>query len=882
MNIAEYQSILSRQYLPVTVGEPLPPYVDESGKVAYNESINPGVDLFFGSASFRYAHPEFRGYLPRLDAELKEIPQGGVNLRTAFFNSVNHYIEDPEYGIYNKTVGDRVRRFGPAVVQLFRGLSHTVSGKVQPTLTDEMRNWVFSSSPTAAGIDLISVGIQMGREQDLGTYNDARRAFGLAPATTWNQVTSDVNLQDALARSYNSVADIDAWVGVLAEDTAPGAVVGPLARLSLLDQFSRSRNADRFWYENTNFFSPNEIQTIHGVTLHTLLERIYPKQLLKVNDGSDSASGDQFAPSAFFLPARQLVNYGSASRTFYPSPPIAVDSTLDLSPSFRLSWKVNWANNTLSYVLQGKFFGWMGVGLSPEKNSMKGADIVLCRFLPQENGNVSNLHECRDSFALDVGPPVLDTAIGGTDDIQYSYARKDGEFQTFVFVKSFNSSDRWDKPLSNNTDHAVIFAFNPTTYELRYHGPTRSPDYKIRFLDDSSFNIRSEPIPSGVSAVIGIVAAIGGVVGVFMIILVAAKKDYFRYQETVFCQLILFGTIVGYMSAFVNLVPVATAATCIANLWLLHLSYVFVVGCLFVKTWRMWRLLDLSTMQVLKITRFDMLRLVVVYLIAEAAVLLAWSLVDPPLPRPFLSDSTSRIAMLGCQQQNDAWWFVTMGVKFVFLAFGTFLSIKNRNHAPIFNDSKSVGISTYILFITMLIVGTIGIALRQFVVAVLIVKSFGIVIPYAIITLVLFSGTCAKIFTGQEAEKSLTYVKRGSSTFGTASLSTSVAEGRGSKGSSMISSAPDSSDSPRGAKSDTSSKPKTPRRTKSRSPREDSPAQQAVEPSSKPKRHRRKERVGDESPAPRVSKRDNRQSTSAKSKTKSVAAKSDSSTASSE
>jgi hypothetical protein len=421
---------VSRQYLPVTVGEPLPPYNDASGRSAYNASENPAIELFFASSSFRYAHPEFRGYLPRLDAELNEITEGGIALRTSFFNTLKHYVEDPDYGIYDVNVNGVSRKYGPAVVQLFRGLSHSLAGKVQPTLSDEMRNWVFSPSPTAPGIDLISLGIQMGREQGVGSYNDARRAFKLQPATSWSQVTSDVRLQTALSNVYASVEDIDAWVGVLAEDTLPGAAVGPLARASLLDQFTRIRNSDRFWYENNQFFTNQEIEEIHGVNLRSLLRRNFPNTITKTASRTDAITGDQFDEGDFFLPSRQLTNYGStASALFYPNPPVAVERTIDLSPVFRLSWRVNPENQTITYVLQGRFSGWMGFGVGADKNSMKGADIVLCRFIPAADGNVSNSHECRDSFALDVGPPVLDTEVGGKNDIQYSYGRRDGEFQ---------------------------------------------------------------------------------------------------------------------------------------------------------------------------------------------------------------------------------------------------------------------------------------------------------------------------------------------------------------------------------------------------------------------------------------------------------------------
>jgi hypothetical protein len=89
-------------------------------------------------------------------------------------------------------------------------------------------------------------------------------------------------------------------------------------------------------------------------------------------------------------------------------------------------------------------------------------------------------------------------------------------------------------------------------------------------------------------------------------------------------------------------------------------------------------------------------------------------------------------------------------MKLAYLGVGTFLSVKNRHHAPIFADSKEVGIATYVLFITMFIVGTIGIALRQFSYVVLIVKSLGVVVPYIVVAFVLFSGTCFAIISGKD------------------------------------------------------------------------------------------------------------------------------------
>ena len=42
---------------------------------------------------------------------------------------------------------------------------------------------------------------------------------------------------------------MDVWVGGLAEDHVPGAMVGMLFHRILTDQFERVRDGDRFWYQ---------------------------------------------------------------------------------------------------------------------------------------------------------------------------------------------------------------------------------------------------------------------------------------------------------------------------------------------------------------------------------------------------------------------------------------------------------------------------------------------------------------------------------------------------------------------------------------------------------------------------------------------------------
>ncbi|MCR9074645.1 MAG: hypothetical protein NXI07_01260, partial [bacterium] len=64
---------------------------------------------------------------------------------------------------------------------------------------------------------------------------------------------------------------IDPWVGLLAEDHAPGAMVGPTLAMILGDQFQRLRTADRFWYES--YLPADMIALVEAQTLSVIIQR---------------------------------------------------------------------------------------------------------------------------------------------------------------------------------------------------------------------------------------------------------------------------------------------------------------------------------------------------------------------------------------------------------------------------------------------------------------------------------------------------------------------------------------------------------------------------------------------------------------------------------
>jgi peroxidase len=121
------------------------------------------------------------------------------------------------------------------------------------------------------GIDLAALNMQRGRDHGLPSYNQVRIDYGLAPKATFADVTSNLDFQARLASAYSSPDDMDLWVGCLAEDHFNGGLVGETMWTIFKDQFERTRDGDRFWYES--YLDPTTLATVQAQTLGAMIKR---------------------------------------------------------------------------------------------------------------------------------------------------------------------------------------------------------------------------------------------------------------------------------------------------------------------------------------------------------------------------------------------------------------------------------------------------------------------------------------------------------------------------------------------------------------------------------------------------------------------------------
>lgn len=242
--IAEIQAITYNEFLPALLGNrAIPRY---SG---YDSTVDPTIANEFSTAAFRFGHSTLNDDVEFFDNDGRAVREE-LELKDAFFNP----------SLLEETGIDSVLKYDAS----------SQSQEIDLEVVDSLRNFLFGP-PGAGGLDLAAMNIQRGRDHGLSDYNSTRQAYGLEAVDSFDDITSDLELQEKLESLYGDVDNIDLWVGLLAEDHLRGSSVGELTQAIIVDQFQRLRDGDRFYYENV--FDGQELRTLDRTTLAGIIER---------------------------------------------------------------------------------------------------------------------------------------------------------------------------------------------------------------------------------------------------------------------------------------------------------------------------------------------------------------------------------------------------------------------------------------------------------------------------------------------------------------------------------------------------------------------------------------------------------------------------------
>ena len=230
------QNITYNEFLPSTLGfNAIDTY---SG---YDPTVDTQISNLFLTAAFRIGHTTLTDEL-LIGADGDSVP-----LAEAFFQP--QLVE--ELGIDS----------------ILQGLTVGRMEEVDTHIVDAVRNFL----DDGPGFDLAAINIQRGRDHGLPDFNTVRESIGLDPISDFSELTSDDELAQLFEDIYGTPDNADPWIAMIAEDHVPGTMTGETIYTILVDQFTRLRDGDRFYFENA--LSPELAAEIKATRLSDVIER---------------------------------------------------------------------------------------------------------------------------------------------------------------------------------------------------------------------------------------------------------------------------------------------------------------------------------------------------------------------------------------------------------------------------------------------------------------------------------------------------------------------------------------------------------------------------------------------------------------------------------
>uniref|UniRef100_A0A0K0FH87 peroxidase n=1 Tax=Strongyloides venezuelensis TaxID=75913 RepID=A0A0K0FH87_STRVS len=246
INGAILQHIVYTEYLPKLLGTSMENVVGKYN--GYDPNVDPTISNVFVTAGFRFGHGMIQEIFKRVDENGKTIGDGALPFSDGVFKSAKILFEGGIDPILRGLMLQQVKR----------------PHRMTPAITEKM----FGST------DLGAVNINRGREHGMPSYNSWREFCGGKRATTFEEFSDhilDKHVRGGLAKAYKSPDDVDLYVGAMLEDPVVGGLIGSTLSCLVGNQFKRSRDGDRFYYENPGIFTNEQLNEIKKGSLSRII-----------------------------------------------------------------------------------------------------------------------------------------------------------------------------------------------------------------------------------------------------------------------------------------------------------------------------------------------------------------------------------------------------------------------------------------------------------------------------------------------------------------------------------------------------------------------------------------------------------------------------------
>lgn len=151
------------------------------------------------------------------------------------------------------------------------GMTSQLAEREDAVLCSDVRDKLFGPMEFSRR-DLGALNIMRGRDNGLPDYNTVRAQYKLPKYKEWNDINPKLfeknpEILRVLVSAYNNdINNVDVYIGGMLESYGkPGDLFAEV----IIEQFTRIRDSDRFWFENTNneIFTLEEIEELRKIKL---------------------------------------------------------------------------------------------------------------------------------------------------------------------------------------------------------------------------------------------------------------------------------------------------------------------------------------------------------------------------------------------------------------------------------------------------------------------------------------------------------------------------------------------------------------------------------------------------------------------------------------
>jgi len=257
----EIQSITYRDWLPkLLINNDLSAAHEAAAArfSAADEEVDGQISVEFSTAAFRFGHTMVSSFVAVLAENGVAVP--GVDLE----------IEDVVFNVQPLLDG--------YFDHLLRGQAATLAQIIDSKVIDDL-NFFLRAPDGLTGFSLAALNILRGRDHGISPYLEVRAALigdvelSEIDPKDFSVITSNLDVQGELAAVYDTVFDVDLWVGGLAEDRPDGAQIGPVFAYIIAEQFERTRLADEGFLRLPEMLDAALVAEIEQTSLHDVIIR---------------------------------------------------------------------------------------------------------------------------------------------------------------------------------------------------------------------------------------------------------------------------------------------------------------------------------------------------------------------------------------------------------------------------------------------------------------------------------------------------------------------------------------------------------------------------------------------------------------------------------